>query len=44
VRAFAGLADRDRDFNGHPRDWTIHGACGGEGRNPGWLPRVALEP
>jgi hypothetical protein len=44
VHPFARLADRDRDFNGLPRDWSIRGAYGGDGHNPGWLPRAALKP
>jgi hypothetical protein len=43
VREFSGLTDRDRDFNGQSRDWTVRGAYAGEGRNPGWLLDLAVK-
>lgn len=42
VRDYAGLADRDRDFDGRPRDWTIRGALGSEARGA-WLPKVEFK-
>ena len=44
VRDFAGLADRDRDFDGRPRDWAVAGAYGGPAAHPAWLPKVELKP
>jgi len=43
MRDYAGLAERDRDFDGHPRDWTIRGALGSDARG-GWLPKVEFKP
>ncbi len=42
VRDYAGLADRDRDFGGRRRDWTVRGALGASPRVP--APRPAGEP
>jgi hypothetical protein len=44
VRDFAGLADRDRDFDGRPRDWSVAGAYGGAVAQPAWLPKVEPKP
>ena len=43
VRDYAGLAERDRDFDGHPRDWKIRGALGSDARGA-WLPKVEFKP
>jgi hypothetical protein len=43
VRDYAGLAERDRDFGGHPRDWTIRGALGADAKGA-WLPKVEFKP
>ena len=42
VRDYAGLADRDRDFDGRRRDWTVRGALGASPRAPARRP--ASEP
>lgn len=44
VAALAGLTDRDLDFAGQVRDWTLRGAYASEGSNPGWLPQLQIKP
>ena len=44
VRDYAGLAERDRDCAGRPRDWSIRGACGVLGGAAARLPAVGSEP
>ncbi len=43
VRDYVGLADRGRDFDGRPRDWTIRGAFGAEAGGA-WPPKVEFKP
>ena len=44
VRDYAGLAERDRDCAGRPRDWSIRGACGVLGGAAARLPAVGSVP
>jgi hypothetical protein len=44
VRDYAGLAERDRDCAGRPRDWSIRGACGVLAGAAARLPAVGPEP
>lgn len=39
-----GLADARCDFNGRARREGYCGAYAGQGRNPGWLPMLAVKP
>jgi len=39
-----GFASYDQDFNGRARSWTIRGAYGAEGANPGWRPVLDFKP
>jgi hypothetical protein len=40
----AAFVDYNRDFNGQVQADTYRGAYGGNGANPGWLPRLEVKP
>jgi hypothetical protein len=42
--AFTAFTASDRDFNGAVKNWTMRGAYGASGTNPGWLPKLEIKP
>ncbi len=41
---FHSFPDWNQDFNGNPRQGHFRGAYAGEGKNPGWLPKLEIKP
>jgi hypothetical protein len=43
-RSLQGYAEWNRDYNRSPHPETFRGAYGGAGMNPGWKPRLEIQP